>query len=112
MGEPQSELTNLDKIIEDSLGELYQDRLHQIINRPLDIGRYVYAKLRRELPDHIGEEIWWDHNNACLDIEVRTGNAVITTRLHEDKMADSRILFIAQVQQLVNNIMAEVAEWL
>lgn len=112
IGEKQSELTDLDTLIEDELGELYEDLTHKLIGKPLDFGRFIYAKLRIELDDQIGEEVWWDHNSACAHIEVVAGAATITTRVNEADCADSRQLFIAQVEQLVRHIKAEVGEWL
>jgi hypothetical protein len=64
IGEPQSGVFDWTKCIFEPNGEVYENRLHKLLDQPLDVGRLFYAKLRNAFPRNVNVEVFWNHFDA------------------------------------------------
>jgi hypothetical protein len=112
LGEKMSVLTDMDRVVEDSLGDLYEDYLHAAVDKPLDLGRFIYVKIRRHFPDHIGEEVWWDHVKQYIHVWMfLPDDKIVRCVFPEEMFAYSRLLLVEKVNELIKAIEWEVEHW-
>jgi hypothetical protein len=66
IGEPQSGVFNWQGCIGISNGDLYENQVHLLLDKPLDMGKLFYAKLRNAIPRNVNVEVYWNHFDAEL----------------------------------------------
>jgi hypothetical protein len=77
LGEAMSEIVDMDNVYEDpATGDIYEDRTHFYMSRPLALGPLIFAKLR--LHFGTGYEVFWNHFNQEVAVSTPTGSIVIT----------------------------------
>lgn len=70
VGEKMSTVIEMEKIVWDATGDAYEDEIAVLRNRPLDVGRLVYAKLRMAFPEDVKIEVWWNHFDETIHCEI------------------------------------------
>lgn len=61
IGETQSGLFDYKGCLSIANGEMYENYVHLLLNKPLDTGRMFYAKLRNAVPRKLDVEVYWNH---------------------------------------------------
>ncbi|MGB8508045.1 MAG: hypothetical protein WCD76_06560 [Pyrinomonadaceae bacterium] len=64
IGEVQSPLVDWASCIYEENGEVFENAVFKLLDRPLDTGRLFYAKLRNAIPRNVNVEVYWNHFDA------------------------------------------------
>jgi hypothetical protein len=103
VGEKMSQWVVIDKLHWRSDGDVFEslDDLQQ--DMPLDVGRLFYAKLRTKLAKGAKIEVYWNHFDDCITIEVESESG----RKFESSfipMQMARVDLVQRADQFVNMI--------
>lgn len=103
IGERQSLLVNFDTLNVSSNGDIYEDMIAVVTNKPLDVGRLFYVKLRLALDDQIEVEVYWDHFKNLITGVIRGRDSVeAEVQFYDGPMARTdRVVFIDQLVERI-----------
>lgn len=107
IGEKMSEITDLDRICRHN-NDLYENYESILINKPLDTGRLLYAKLRFAIDEDIQIEVWWNHFSNEITAIVLTAPWEMTMTIVDPVMARSELL--AYVDSIVADLQERICQ--
>lgn len=77
VGEKMSQWVVFETLHWRSDGDVYESYADMIADKPLDIGRLFYAKLRTALPENVDVEVYWNHimDQITVVVDNKAGRA-------------------------------------
>lgn len=108
IGEVQSPLVDWSHCIYEENGEVFENAVFKLLDRPLDTGRLFYAKLRNAVPRNASVEVYWNHFDAEVTGVVSGRDFEYAVSFREPVMA--RVDKIVYVETIVEDL-KEVTEW-
>lgn len=100
IGERMSEWVVFETLHWRSDGDVYESFADMVADKPLDIGRLFYAKLRTAIPLDEHVEVYWNHisNEITVEVETRAGRRFESTF---EPMEMARVDLVQRADQFV-----------
>lgn len=105
-GERMSEHVIFENLIWNSTGDIFDGETNEIRDKPLDIGRLFYAKLRTALDQEHHVEVIWNHvtDRIAIDVVSSSGRKFETDFLPEPMARTDLIQRVDQFVDMVRSI--------
>jgi len=82
-------------------GDLFEDEAHVAMDKPLDTGRLLYARLCLTILADTEVEVWFDHFDNTITAQLRRGDDVREVTFYDAPMA--RVEKLVYVNAIVND---------
>jgi hypothetical protein len=102
-GEKMSEWVVFESLVWSSNGDVYENSVNAILDKPIDSARLFYVKLVTALGEDAEVEVWWNHiaNRIAIDVETTAGRK-FETEFEPQQMA--RTDLVQRVDQFVDMV--------
>jgi hypothetical protein len=105
-GEKMSEWVVFEGLVWSSNGDVYENSVQALLDKPIDVARLFYVKLRTSLGEDVDLEVWWNHitNRIAIDVATTEGRKFETEFAPEPMARTDLVQRVDQFVEMVKGV--------